>query len=79
MKFNSNETNGALGIFIFPRESELIFLGKIKIPWKNGVLKLALNQISFAWHNKVEAMKVITALSTKQNRNCSNYVCTGNA
>jgi hypothetical protein len=24
-----------------------------------------------------EAMKVITVLPTKQNRNCSNYVCTG--
>jgi hypothetical protein len=31
------------GISIFPRESELISLGKIKIPWENMVTKLALN------------------------------------
>jgi hypothetical protein len=30
------------GIPIFQRENELISLGKIKIPWKNGVAKLAL-------------------------------------
>jgi hypothetical protein len=31
------------GIFIFPWKNELIFLGKMKIPWKNGVPKLALS------------------------------------
>jgi hypothetical protein len=30
------------GIPIFPRENELISLGKMKIPWENGVPKLAL-------------------------------------
>jgi hypothetical protein len=30
------------GIPIFPRENELIFLGKIGIPWENSVPKLAL-------------------------------------
>jgi hypothetical protein len=32
------------GIFIFPRENELISLGKMKIPWKISVPKLALNE-----------------------------------
>jgi hypothetical protein len=31
------------GIPIFPRENELISLGKMKIPWENRVPKLALN------------------------------------
>jgi hypothetical protein len=31
------------GISIFPRENELIFLGKMKTPSKNWVPKLALN------------------------------------
>jgi hypothetical protein len=31
------------GIFIFPRENELIFLGKMKIPWEISVPKLALS------------------------------------
>jgi hypothetical protein len=31
------------GIFIFPRENELIYLGKMKIPWEISVPKLALN------------------------------------
>jgi hypothetical protein len=31
------------GISILPWENELIFLGKIEIPWKIGVPKLALN------------------------------------
>jgi hypothetical protein len=31
-----------LGIPIFPRENKLISLGKIGIPWKNVVPKLAL-------------------------------------
>jgi hypothetical protein len=30
----------------FPRENELIFFGKIKIPWKNWVTKLALAMFS---------------------------------
>jgi hypothetical protein len=30
------------GIFIFPREISSFFLGKMKIPWENGVPKLAL-------------------------------------
>jgi hypothetical protein len=30
------------GISIFPRENELISLGKMKIPWENEVPKLAL-------------------------------------
>jgi hypothetical protein len=30
------------GIPIFPRENELISLGKMKNPWDNGVTKLAL-------------------------------------
>jgi hypothetical protein len=30
------------GITIFPRENELIFFAKMRIPWKNGVPKLAL-------------------------------------
>jgi hypothetical protein len=30
------------GIFIFPRENELISLGKMKIPWKITAPKLAL-------------------------------------
>jgi hypothetical protein len=30
------------GIFIFPRENELISLGKMKIPWEISVPKLAL-------------------------------------
>jgi hypothetical protein len=34
------------GIFIFPRENELISLGKIKIPWKISVSKLALSLYS---------------------------------
>jgi hypothetical protein len=29
------------GIFIFPWENELISLGKMEIPWKNSVPKLA--------------------------------------
>jgi hypothetical protein len=33
------------GIPIFPRENELISLGKIEIPWENGVLKLALKSV----------------------------------
>jgi hypothetical protein len=35
------------GISIFSRENELIFLGKMKIPWKNGVPKLAFNDKAF--------------------------------
>ena len=31
------------GISIFPKKNELICLGKIEIPWKNMVPKLALN------------------------------------
>jgi hypothetical protein len=31
------------GIFIFPRENELISLGKIEISWENRIPKLALN------------------------------------
>jgi hypothetical protein len=34
------------GIFIFPRENELISLGKMKIPWKISVPKLALKVIA---------------------------------
>jgi hypothetical protein len=30
------------GISIFPKENELISFKKMKIPWKNGVAKLAL-------------------------------------
>jgi hypothetical protein len=32
------------GISIFPRENELISLGKMKIPWEKGVSKLALKE-----------------------------------
>jgi hypothetical protein len=32
------------GIFIFPRENELISLGKMKIPWEISVPKLALRE-----------------------------------
>jgi hypothetical protein len=32
------------GIFIFPKETELISLKKMKIPWKNGVDKLAIRR-----------------------------------
>jgi hypothetical protein len=28
------------GIPVFPRENELTSLGKMKIPWKNGVAKV---------------------------------------
>jgi hypothetical protein len=39
------------GILIFPRENELISLGKIRIPWKNGVPKLALNgELPHGWN-----------------------------
>jgi hypothetical protein len=31
------------GIFIFPREISLFFIGKMKIPWENGVPKLGIN------------------------------------
>jgi hypothetical protein len=32
------------GILIFSRENELIFFGKMKIPWDNVVPKLALSK-----------------------------------
>jgi hypothetical protein len=38
----SLETPISHGILIFPRENELIFLGKMRIPWEIGVSKLAL-------------------------------------
>jgi hypothetical protein len=31
-------------ILIFPRENELISIGKIKIPWDNMIPKLALRE-----------------------------------
>jgi hypothetical protein len=34
-------TTFSQGISIFPREISLFSLGKIEIPWKNGVPKLA--------------------------------------
>jgi hypothetical protein len=40
------------GISIFPREIGSFSLGKIKIPWKNGVAKLALS-IACRKHLKV--------------------------
>jgi hypothetical protein len=39
------------GISIFPWENELIFLGKIEIPWEIGVPKLALNEAHIQWRN----------------------------
>jgi hypothetical protein len=33
------------GISNFPRENELISLGKMKNPWENGDPKLALNTV----------------------------------
>ena len=39
----SLETPISHGILIFPRENELISLGKMRIPWEIGVSKLALN------------------------------------
>jgi hypothetical protein len=36
------------GISIFPRENELISLGKMEIPWENKVLKLALIEPFFS-------------------------------
>jgi hypothetical protein len=41
----SLETPLSQGILIFSRENELISIGKIGIPWKNGVPKLALKRI----------------------------------
>jgi hypothetical protein len=38
-------TSFSQGIPIFPRENKLIFFGKFKIPWENGVPKLALKEI----------------------------------
>jgi hypothetical protein len=34
------------GNYIFPRENELIFIGKMEIPWENVVPKLALRLFS---------------------------------
>lgn len=41
------ETPFSQRISIFPRENELISLGKMKIPWKNEVSKLALSGIFY--------------------------------
>jgi hypothetical protein len=41
------------GIFIFPRENKLIFLGKIKITWEISVPKLALSNPT-PWPNPRE-------------------------
>jgi hypothetical protein len=38
-------TSFSQGIPIFPRGNKLISFGKIRIPWKNGVPKLALNTL----------------------------------
>jgi hypothetical protein len=38
-------------IFIFPREISSFFLGKIGIPWKNGVPKLVLKDRKYSWSN----------------------------
>jgi hypothetical protein len=38
------------GISIFPREISLFSLGKIEIPWKNKVVKLALKIKNFLWY-----------------------------
>ena len=40
------------GIFIFPRENELISLGKIEIPWENEVSKPALMLGFWSWEYK---------------------------
>jgi hypothetical protein len=37
------------GILIFPRENKLISLGKMEIPWKNRVVKLALRVHVVYW------------------------------
>jgi hypothetical protein len=50
-------TTFSQGIFIFPRENELISHGKIEIPWKNGVIKLALKD-----KYKVEMIPLYTDL-----------------
>jgi hypothetical protein len=39
------ETPFSQGIPIFPRENELISLGKMKIHWENGVPKLTLSRL----------------------------------
>jgi hypothetical protein len=41
-------TSISQGISIFLWENELIFFGKIEIPWEIGVPKLALKNISFS-------------------------------
>jgi hypothetical protein len=41
----SLKTPFSQAIPIFPREISLFFLGKIGIPWKNGVPKLGLNSL----------------------------------
>jgi hypothetical protein len=45
----SLETSFSQGISILPRENELIFLGKMENPWKDGVPKLVLNKIYIPW------------------------------
>jgi hypothetical protein len=40
----SLETPFPQGILIFPREISSFSFGKIRIPWENGVPKLALNK-----------------------------------
>jgi hypothetical protein len=41
------------GIFIFPRENEIISLSKMKIPWEISVPKLALKKMKIPWENGV--------------------------
>jgi hypothetical protein len=44
------------GISIFPRENELISLGKLKIPWENVVPKLALKNIRWPMEFSVDPL-----------------------
>jgi hypothetical protein len=50
-------TTFSQGIPIFPRENELISLRKMKIPWENGVTKLALNNYSLKLNIRVSCKK----------------------
>jgi hypothetical protein len=55
------------GIQIFPRENELISLGKMEISWENGVPKLALSNYFFP-HSKASTHEFEVGFTQKKGR-----------